>query len=426
MLYHQSQLKNGLRVITLPMEGRHSVAVAIWVRAGSRYEPRRLSGITHFLEHMLFKGTQKRTTRQIKEAVEGVGGMLNAFTTEECTCYFAKLLKEDFPIALDVLADMVNNATLPVQEFEKERPVILEEIKMYRDQPAQYAHELMIELLWPDQPLGRPVAGSVETVSKMTRPQVVAYKQRHYHPANMVVAVAGPLSHNAVVDPCEALFGKFARRPLSRYSKSSSQQRKPRTFFLEKPTEQTHFVIGMHGFSHRHPDRYKLGVLNVLLGGNMSSRLFEEVRERRGLAYEIKSGLSFYEDTGSVLISAGVDTKKVSKTIRVILHELAKLCRKPVKTDELRRAKDYFMNQLTMTMEDTLDHMLWSCERAVYDAELPDPKKIKEAVESVTADEVQDLSRRLFRTAHLNLTLIGPVPARVQNQIRRDFEIDGQ
>ncbi|MBI3314272.1 MAG: insulinase family protein [Candidatus Omnitrophica bacterium] len=421
--YHQTRLANGLKVVTVPMPDRETTAVAVWVRAGSRYEKPKISGVSHFLEHMLFKGTKTRTTRQIKEEIEGVGGMLNAFTSEEVTCYFAKLLKEHFSKALDVLSDMVVNATLDGVEFKKEKPVILEEIKMYRDLPAQHVHDLMGEILWPKQPLGRPIAGTIESVTGINRAAMSDYKKKFYQPQNIVVSVSGPVHHENVLRWCRDYYAQKSGSLVSRFEKSSSRQAKPRTLFVEKDTEQTHFVIGLHGYSRIHPDRYKLGVLNVILGANMSSRLFEEVREKRGLAYEIKSGIGFYEDAGSLTVSAGVEPNKTSKAMQVILRELNKLRKIKVTEGELRRAKDYFMSQLVMALEDTMDHLLWVGERAVYQDELPDHKKIHQKIEAVTAEDVRQVARDIFESSNLNLTLIGPMGKKVQKTIERDFEL---
>jgi len=425
MHFSQTKLRNGLKVVSVPMKARRSSAVAIWVRAGARYEAKPLSGVSHFLEHMLFKGTQKRTTRQIKEEIEGVGGLLNAFTGEECTCYFAKLLKEHYPKALDVLSDMVAHAALDTVELEKERTVIIEEIKMYRDLPGHYVHDLIGGLLWPEAALGRPIAGTVESVSGISRASMAGYKKRFYHPKNIVISVSGSIPETEIRELAERCFPGAGTQPKARFRKAELRQAKPQTLFLEKQTEQTHFVVGLHAFSRHHPDRYKLGLLNLILGGNMSSRLFEELREKRGLAYEIKSGLNFYEDTGSLLVSAGVETRKTGLALSVILKEFAKIKKRGIKTGELRRAKDYFMSQLHMIMEDTLDHLLWTGERAVYSDEIPSPEKICREIESVTLRDLQELAGRVFVTRHLNLALIGPVTNKDQKRIKQWFEIPG-
>ncbi len=417
--YQISRLSNHLQVLTLPMKERETAAVAIWVKVGGRYEPKRLSGISHFLEHMLFKGTRTRNSREIKKEVEGVGGALNAFTAEEATCYFAKLLAEHFPRAVDVLSDMVRDASLPNHEYERERPVILEEIKMYRDQPAQYVHELIGELLWPDQPLGRSLAGVPETVTAMRRQEMFQYKKKYYQPKNILLSVSGPIVHAEIVALAQKYFPSSQGGVISKFEKASVLQKKPRFHFVEKETEQTHLVIGFHGFSRRDPRRYALGVLNVLLGGNMSSRLFEEVREKRGLAYEIRSSVSHYEDTGSINISAGTENRKAAKTIAVVLQELKKLIRKPVSEGELRRTKDYFISQFLMGLEDTLDHLLWVGEKMLYSQDLPERQKIIQMIQKVSAQDVRQIARDIFQTQRFNMALIGPLKEKEQERIRQ-------
>lgn len=423
MSYFLESLDNGLQIVTVPMEGRDSAAVAIWVRAGGRFESKKQSGISHFIEHMLFKGTKKRTTRQIKEEIEGVGGVLNAFTGEESTCYFAKILHEHFPKALDVLSDMVNHATFDPGELAKEKTVILEEIKMYRDLPSHYVHDMVGELMWPEQPLGRPVAGTLESVSGLARKDLVSYKEKYYHPKNLIVSICGNVDRDHARELAIKYFSGSRGGTKGSFSKVAVRQTRPRTHFFEKQTEQTHLVIGLHGLSRFAPGRYPLGILNIILGANMSSRLFEEVREKRGLAYEIRSSLNFFYDTGAVTISAGVETKKAQAAIRVVLAELGKMRKKGVSASELRRAKDYFMGQLYLAIEDTLEQLLWVGERVLDRGEVPDKDKIRKRVEAVTAEDIQRVANKLFVTEHLNLALIGPVTDKMQNEIKKEFEI---
>lgn len=425
MHYQLTRLENGLRVLTVPMANRDSAAVAIWVKAGGRYEAKKISGISHFLEHMLFKGTATRSTRQIKEEIEGVGGVLNAFTGEEMTCYFAKLLKQYYPRALDVLSDMVLHSTLPAEELAKERTVILEEIKMYRDVPSHHVHDLMGELLWPDQALGRSLAGTPETVAQMSRAEMLKYKKDFYHHSNILVSVSGDIEHEEVLARVEAIYKTRSIKKPSVFVSAKSEQSKPRTHYFEKATEQTHLVIGLHALPRLHPDRYKLGILHVLLGANMSSRLFEEVREKRGLAYEIKSSISGYQDTGAFTISAGVETKKIVRAVGVIMREFAKVRKSFVKAGELRRAKDYFMSQVSLGMEDTLDHLLWAGEKALCSGELPDKAEIRRKIEAVTFEDIQQISQKIFQTGNLNLALIGPVPEKMQREITKNLGIEG-
>ena len=425
MTYKLSTLENGLRVLTVPMANRDSAAVAIWVKAGGRYEPKKISGISHYLEHMMFKGTPTRNTRQIKEAIEGVGGVLNAFTGEEMTCYFAKLLKQYYPRALDVLSDMVLHSTIPADELAKERTVILEEIKMYRDVPSHHVHDLMGELLWPDQPLGRTLAGSPETVSKMTRADLRKYMGDYYHNSNILVSVSGDVDHDEVLARVAEIYKTRQAKKPSVFVPAKSVQAKPRTHYYEKTTEQTHLVIGLHALPRTHPDRYKLGLLHVMLGANMSSRLFEEVREKRGLAYEIKSGISGYQDAGAFTVSAGVETKKTVRAVAVIMKELAKVRKSLVSPGELRRAKDYFMSQVSMGVEDTLDHLLWAGEKALCSGELPDKIEIRREIETATPEDIRRVAQGIFRTGNLNLSLIGPVPEKMQREITQNLAIEG-
>lgn len=421
-MYEQATLNNGLRIVTKRLDGRGSVGLAIWVRVGGRYEQKHVSGISHFVEHMLFKGTQRRTTKQIKEDIEGVGGMLNAFTGEESTCYFVKIPKPHLEHAFDVLQDMVNNAALDAEEFRKEKTVILEEIKMYLDLPSQYVHEIMSELLWPTQPLGRPIAGTLDTVSNLKRGDLNRHVKTYYHPRNILVTACGEIDHDQIKSLTADHFNGRLTKPVSKFqgAKAVRQNPKSRFRFLDKKTEQTHFVVGFHGLSRKHADRYQLAVLNVILGANMSSRLFEQVREQRGLAYEIKSGLSFFEDTGSISISAGVEPKKTSLAVRVIMRELSRLKRSPVSKNELRRAKDYFMGQLMLGLEDTLDHALWFGERVLYGGGILEPAEIERMIECVSQTDVQNLAKRFFRTADVHLSLIGPVDAKFERQVKAE------
>lgn len=421
-MYEQTLLDNGLRIVSNRLEERDSVGLGIWVRVGARHEPKKVCGISHFVEHMLFKGTKQRSTKQIKEEIEGVGGMLNAFTSEESTCYFVKVPKPYFERAFDVLQDMVNHATLKVEEYQKERTVILEEIKMYLDLPSQYVQEVMSELLWPAQPLGRPVAGTMESVSGLKQSDLARHVRTFYHPKNLLITACGEIDHSHLSRLAQDAFqqkpGKFASK--YQMAKVSSNSRHEQIRFIDKKTEQTHFVIGFHGLSRNDPDRYRLAVLNVILGANMSSRLFEELREKRGLAYEIKSSLGFFEDTGSITVSAGVEPKKAPFAVRVIMRELGKLKRKNVSRDELKRAKDYFLGQLLLGLEDTLDHALWYGERILYGGKLPDIDEIRDGIESVTENDIRRLAGRFFKTKGVHLALIGPIDSKGQKKIKSE------
>ncbi|MBI4387578.1 MAG: insulinase family protein [Candidatus Omnitrophica bacterium] len=396
------------------------MALGVWARVGSRFEPQRINGVSHFLEHMLFKGTKYRSTRKIKADVEGLGGVFNAFTGEESTCYFVKILRNYANKAFDVLTDMVNHSLLDPKEFEKERTVILEEIKMYLDLPSHHVQEILGELLWPDQALGRPIAGTVDTVGRLSAKELRDYMERYYHPKNLLVAFCGEVDHAEICELTDKLFSHKKSKEVSHWDSAASRQGKPRFYFINKKTEQMHFAIGFHGLPKMHPDRHKLAVLNVILGANMSSRLFEEVREKRGLAYEIRSGLSFFEDAGAVSISAGVEPKKARLAVHVIMRELKRLKTGRVSSGELRRAKDYFIGQFALGLEDTLDHMLWLGERMLFRNELPNQDEIRKNVEKVTSEDIHELAKKIFKTEAINFSLIGSYGDEFEGQIKNE------
>ncbi len=419
--YHLSDLDNGLRLVTCPVPNRDSVAIGVWVKVGGRFESKRITGVSHFIEHILFKGTKNRTTRQIKEEIEGVGGMLNAFTSEECTCYMARVLNKDSENALDVLSDMVNNATVTSKDIEKERTVILEEIKMYFDLPMHFVHEMLMDLLWPGQSLGNYIAGTIDSVNGLSSPIIRNFKKQYYHPKNILVTVFGDVNPGQVQDQVEKMFGQKTGGRSSTFKPAYGKLRSVRTCFEDKKTEQTHFVIGMHCGSRNSPDRYKTALLNVILGGNMSSRLFEQVREQRGLAYSIRSHISTYEDTGTFTISAGVDDKKTLQAIRVIIRELDRLAAKLAPDAELKRAKDYFTGQLILGIEDILEHMLWVGERYLFSDRVPDRKKIESEIQSISAEDIRQMARKLFRDQHYAISLIGPTKDKVLGTIKKEI-----
>ncbi|MBI4398370.1 MAG: insulinase family protein [Candidatus Omnitrophica bacterium] len=423
-MYRFEKLPHGLSVVTSEMPGKDSIAAGIWVKVGGRYETAKYAGISHFVEHMLFKGTKNRDTRAIKEDIEGIGGVLNAFTAEELTCYFAKVLKNHLHLALDVLSDMVRNPLFLETEIEKERTVIVEEIKMYQDVPAHYVHDLIGSLMWPKEPLGFLLTGDEASVSRIRRNHLVNFVNQYYRPINVLVAVCGDVEHKEVMNTVERYFPAEAKVDESEFKPVVVKQIKPRVKIVDKQTEQTHFVIGMHGFSRVHPHKYRAALLNIIMGANMSSRLFEEVREKRGLAYEISSRNSFLQDTGSFTISAGVETKKAPLALRVILRELDKIRKKPVSDDELRRAKDYFLGQFYMGLEDTLDQMSWLGERALYLKDTPDPFQIRREIEKVSPEDITKTARDIFKNEHLNLALIGNLQDKVKQQIEDKFALD--
>lgn len=403
------RIDNGLLVSTKTMRHMESVSFGIWIRVGVRYEDERNNGISHLVEHLLFKGTKTRDMKKIKEEIEGRGGSFNGFTTEEFTCYLVKLLAKDAGLGVDILSDMVLNPLLDDKEIQKEKSVITEEINMYKDIPAQHVHEILSEMLWPKQPLGLPLAGSIESVNGITRKDVLAFKDTYYSPDNMLLIGAGRIEENNLL----ALAKKYMSRPSGKkapeFNKARKMQDAPELNLNTKETEQTHIALGFHALDRFSPDRYAASLTNVILGANMSSRLFHIVRDELALCYEISSSMRRYEDTGALVIGAGLDAAKIVKALEVILRELDSIKKNAVSKDELNRAKEFYKGQLLFTMEDTMSMMLWQGEKAIAGEKEFDVKKIIEKIDSINEDDIRRVAKDIFRNESMNLAVIGPV-----------------
>ena len=409
MSYEVTNLKNGIRVVAAPMKERKSVSVGIWVHVGGRHEEERLSGVSHFLEHIVFKGTKTRTANQIKESIEGVGGSMNAFTSEEYTCFLAKIARKHFESVFDVLADMVLGASITEADLEKERTVVMEEVKMTQDQPSQLSDELLSEIVWPAHPLGRPIAGTLKSVAGLSRSDIAGYRDRYYQPNLITVVAAGNIDQASLVRATEKNFTGPATSAAPAMDIFRVRQEKPQMKIFKKDTEQTHLSLALHSFSKDHPDEYALDILSVILGGNMSSRLFNEVREERGLAYDVGSFVRRYHETGAFAVSAGVDTKKAPEALEVILKELEKVAIDPVSSQEIRRAKDFYLGQLDLSLENSMNQMLWVGENIVTLNKYRTPEEVTQRVEGVTAEDLRSVAQSLFKTNSLNLAMVGPV-----------------
>ncbi len=418
-MYKKTILDNGLTVATRYMPERVSVSLGIWIKAGGRYEDKNINGISHFLEHLLFKGTKKRTCEEIKQSIEGIGGSLNGFTTEEFTCYLAKVPGKYLACALDVLWDMVLNANLTPGDIETERRVILEEIKMYKDLPSHFVLELLMKLLWPSQPLGMNIAGEAASIRAMNRNQLVSYKQRFYQFNNIVVIACGNLRHNQVLQACRGKLSLSGQTKIDKFVPAQSQKSGPQLKFQVKDTEQTHLALGVYGLPKTHPERFGLGLLHIILGANMSSRLFREVREERGLAYEIGTSLKFLQDTGAFVVHAGIDNHRVVETLEVILQQLREIKKTPVEKEELNRAREYYIGQLMLALEDTSNHMLWLGESVLYLKKILSPEEIIRRVKKIKADDLNKLANKIFQNRSLNLALIGSLKDRDKQRIKK-------
>ncbi|MGZ8899525.1 MAG: M16 family metallopeptidase, partial [Limisphaerales bacterium] len=347
-IYKVSQHESGITIATAEMPHMASVSLGIWIAVGGRYEPDPLCGVSHFIEHMLFKGTKRRTARNISQDVEGVGGYLNAFTTEESTCFYAKAARDQLHHVWDVLADMFLNSRFDPAELEKERNVIKEELAMYLDQPHHQVQELLNETIWPNQPLGRALTGTEKTLETLKRADLLGYKQKNYVTRSTLITLAGSIQHSEAVKMVARFAKKLrtAHRPV--FIPADARQDRPRLRGHRKNTEQTQLALGIRTCSRHDDRRFALRLLNVMLGENMSSRLFQVVREDNGLAYSICSSLGFFDDVGALNVSAGVETDKLEKALKLIMGELAILTEQLPSRGELRRARDYIFGQLDL------------------------------------------------------------------------------
>lgn len=408
-MYRLALLDNGLRVTTEPMSHMESVSIAIWVRAGSRFEEERVNGISHLLEHLLFKGTVTRDMKKIKEEIEGRGGSFNGFTAEEFTCYLVKLLSKDIELGVDILSDMVLNPRLDDEEVKKEKDVIIEEINMYKDIPAHHVHEILTEMLWPDQPLGLPLAGTPGSVMAITKETLISYKNEYYSPTNMLLIGTGRIREDDLVKLSQKYLSKPSGNEIPKFKKAVTNQKKVNLNLHFKETEQTHVALGLHAIDRFHPDRYVLTLLNIILGANMSSRLFHIVRDELALCYEISSSTRLYDDDGVFVISMGVDDKKIVESLGIILRELNRMRNEPVTKEELKRAKEYYKGQLLFALEDTMSHMLWLGEKIITGEKNFSVNDILGRIEAVTQEDLVRVSSSIFKDENLNLAVIGPI-----------------
>ncbi len=412
-LVRRTVLPGGLRVITEAMPTVRSVAVGIWVGVGSRDEPTHLAGATHYLEHLLFKGTKRRTSLQISSSIEAVGGDINAFTAKEYTCYHAHVLDVDLPLALDVLADMVTSSVVAEPDVDSERQVVLEEIAMRDDEPDDAVHDLFAAGMWGDRsPLGRSILGSPETINALSRRAVHGWYRRRYRPENLVIAVAGHLDHASVVRMVRAAFdvngyleGDAAPSP-SRIGGRRPRVR-PGVQLVERATEQANLILGVPSVSRTDERRFALGVLNAALGGGMSSRLFQEVREKRGLAYSVYSYAAQYADTGMLGIYVGCAPKKVDQVVALCREELARVAEHGITPDELARGKGQLRGGLVLGLEDTASRMGRIAKAELVYAELPSVDELIARVDAVSLDDVSGLAADLLGAKPL-LAVIGP------------------
>jgi predicted Zn-dependent peptidase len=412
MHFKKTVLKNGLRVVTAPMKDTSTVTVIVTAGVGSKYENKKTSGISHFLEHMFFKGTKKRPkSKDISGDLDAVGGEYNAFTGKEQTAYFAKVDARHFDLALDVVSDIYLNSKIEEKEIEKERGVILQEINMYEDTPMIQAGDVFEGLLYGDQPPGWEIIGTKENIKNLKRVDFLKYLEKNYTASNTVVCVAGNIDEKKAIAKIGKIFSKMSRRTNGTKPKTLEKQSKPEIKIKQKKTDQVHLVLGARSFDMFHSDRYTLSVLANILGGTMSSRLFLSVRERLGLAYYVSAGNESYTDSGYLAVRAGVDTNraKLEKTVKTIISEMKKISNKKVGAKELQNAKDNFRGKMALSLESSDDIAGFLAGQELMKRKVERPKDILAQVDKVSADDIIRVAKKIFVNEGLNLALIGPI-----------------
>ena len=406
-LYNKTVLDNGMRVVTERIPHLHSVSMGIWLNLGSRDEQEYETGLTHFIEHMLFKGTDKRSAQEIAKQLDAVGGMSNAFTSKENTCFHAKILDTHLPLVVDILSDLFLHSVFDQREVEREREVILQEIKMVEDTPDEYVHILFNRAFWDGNSLARPIFGNVQTVRSFNREKILEYLNRGYHPDRIVLSAAGNVDHEEFLELVEPAFNSIKRHShgLNRMppNANSSVRLYPREL------EQIHLCLGTRGTSMVDKGRYCCSILNVILGGSMSSRLFQEVRERRGLAYSIYSFLSSHTDAGMVGIYGAVRPDNIEETLDLIRHELRRFKREPISDTELRAAKEHIKGGIYLAAENTDNRMSRLAKNEIIFNRFVAYDEIEKGLERVTVEDVQALAQEIFRPEVMSLVLHGQV-----------------
>lgn len=411
MLNHRlTTLPNGLRLITIPMKGVESMTVMIGIGAGSRYETKETNGLSHFLEHMLFKGTEKRpTSLDIFSTLDSIGAEFNGGTEKEYTIYYVKANVAHQNLAFDILADIVLNSKLEAEKIEREKGVIIEEINMYEDTPLLKISEVFESLLYSPASLGWYIAGRKENVKAIKREDFVTYQKRLYYPGNIVVVKAGKVEEKEALNLTEKYFGHLKSQAKEEFHPYSYyNQNAPRVRLRRKKTNQSHFCLGMRAYPHSHPDRYVLRILSTILGGGLGSRMSIQVRERKGLAYYVRTSSVFYRDNGNLVTQAGVDVKKIDEAIKVILDEYWKVCQEKINSEELKNAKELLKGRLILSLEDSGTVAERYALQAILEEKIRDPQEIIEGIEKVSADDIQRVAKDIFAPERLNLAVIGP------------------
>src|SRR6266478_549590 len=402
----RTALPNGLRVVTERMQHVRSISVGIWIGTGSREESAEQSGISHFIEHMVFKGSKNRSAEQIARSVDSIGGGLDAFTSKELVSYNVKVLDEHLPEAFDIVSDLVRNPRFDPADIDKEKGVIIEELKMEVDSPEYLIHEIFSSNFWKGHSLGRPILGTRQTIRSFDRDQIGRYYKHYYTPKNILITAAGSLTHKKLVQLAEEHFGELKGRPLPK-ADGRPQAHAPLVFREKNSLEQVHLYLGVPSIAMPHRERFACYILNAILGGGMSSRLFQNIREKQGLAYTVYSELTMYRDAGCMLVYAGTSQKTAGKVIESVVHELGEIVDHKVTAEEMRRAKDHLKGSYVLGLESTSSRMGNLARQELYFKRFFSLDEMLERIERVTAEEVQKLSEQFFHPKNMAVAMLG-------------------
>ena len=408
-LYTKKVLPNGLTLLMVPIETASSVTMSVFVRAGSRYEEKNISGISHFLEHLHFKGSKNYpNAKKLSEIVDSIGGEFNANTGKEHTQYFIRAAYEHLDLVFNVLTDMTQNPLFNEKELERERGVIIEEINMYKDNPQFSVDSLFEETLWPDQPLGREITGTADVIRTISRKDILDYRAKFYTPSNMIIAVAGQFDVDMLEKLVERHWSKLPNKKIGAYKPVVIDQKLPRASIQNKTTEQAYIMLGFQGYSYRNKNNPALRILSAVLGGGMSSRLFLRIRERLGLAYYVTTSFNNYLDAGNFAISAGLKIQNVQQALDIMLEELRKVKKEGISRAELGKAKEYIKGKIALAMEDPHDKMEWYLWQEAFNGRVKTIKQTFEELEKVSLEDVAKVANQIIRTECMNLAIVGP------------------
>jgi len=406
-MYRRDTLSNGIRVVSETLPKSRSISIGVWVKVGSRHEPQEIGGISHFIEHLFFKGTEKRTAKEIAIEMDSIGGEMNAFTSQETTTFYAKVVDEHLPVVIDILSDILLGSRFDPVEMEKERKVILEEIKGVEDTPDDYIHELFTNTVWPDNSLGRPILGTKETIKALTHKDIIAYIEDYYSPKEIVISVAGNFEHARLIDLLNASFGRLSRAGVPK--KETVPEFTRAVAVKKKQLEQAQICIGCKGINYMHEDRFVISALNTVLGNSMSSRLFQEVREQHGLAYSIYSYVTSYRDSGLLTVYAGAGPSNALEVIRLVTKEFKKIKSEGITASEETRVRNQIKGSLVLSLESSNSHMSRLARQEIYFGKYMSMDDIIKNVEKVTAEQVQRLAQQVFSRDTISLAILGPL-----------------